>query len=198
MAYSFLLPLINFFSVGIQIISIQKGVCLKIYVFVVSLFEIYFQFPLTFLYGNNLHFVFLFEQRGLEQLLCPWLIVFPSDYLISVCEIIRQLIDTVFFFICGYCIYNDIKDNKYQTFNISFLLCLLVLCAMRFVSVIIMIVIRAVKGNSEERGKKSGKTIKNELEWETLKNTNEDEKVNTNPVEIDEIKLNNSKEKKEH
>ena len=38
-------------------------------------------------------------------------------------------------------------------------------------------------------------TIKNELEWETLKNTNEDEKVNTNPVEIDEIKLNNSKEK---
>ena len=100
MAYSFLLPLINFFSVGIQIISIQKGVCLKIYVFVLSLFEIYFQFPLTFLYGNNLHSVFLFEQRGLEQLLCPWLIVFPSDYLISVCEIIRQLIDTVFFFIC--------------------------------------------------------------------------------------------------
>ena len=164
----------------------------------VSLFEIYFQFPLTFLYGNNLHSVFLFEQRGLEQLLCPWLIFFQSDYLISVCEIIRQLIDTVFFFICGYCIYNDIKDNKYQTFNISFLLCLLVLCAMRFVSVIIMIVIRAVKSNSEERGKKSGKTIKNELEWETLKNTNEDEKVNTNPVEIDEIKLNNSKEKKEH
>ena len=129
----FLLPLINFFSVGIQIISIQKGVCLKIYVFVLSLFEIYFQFPLTFLYGNNLHSVFLFEQRGLEQLLCPWLIFFPSDYLISVCEIIRQLIDTVFFFICSYCVYNDIKDNKYQTFNISFLLCLLVLCAMRFV-----------------------------------------------------------------
>ena len=44
----FLLPLINFFSVGIQIISIQQGVCLKIYVFVLSLFEIYFHFPFTF------------------------------------------------------------------------------------------------------------------------------------------------------
>lgn len=43
---------------------------------------------------------------------------------------------------------------------------------MRFVSVIIMIVIRVVRGNSEERGKKNGRISKNEIEWETLKNTN--------------------------
>ena len=62
-----------------------------------------------------------------------------------------------------------------------------------------MIVIRVVRGNSEERGKKNGRISKNEIEWETLKNTNEDEKVNTNPVESNEVKLdNNSKEKKEN
>ena len=199
----FLLPLINFFSVGIHIISIQKGVCLKIYVFILSLFEIYFQFPLTFMYTNNLHSVFLFDQRGLEQLLCPWLIFFPSDYIISVCEIIRQLVDTVYFFICGYCVYDDIKDNKYQAFNVSFLLCLLVLCAMKFVSVIVMIGIRVVKGNSEERGKRRGRSSNNnEIELETLKNTNEDDKAATNPIVLNEVKLdkdsNDSKEKKDN
>ena len=62
------------------------------------------------------------QQRGLEQILCPWLIFFPSDYIISIYEIIRQLIESIFFFICGYFVYDDIKDNKYQAFNVSFLL----------------------------------------------------------------------------
>lgn len=187
----FLLPFINFFSVGIMVIMIQKSVISKIYVLFLSLFEILFQFPLTFMYRSNLHSVFLFEQRGLEQLLCPWLIFFPSDYILSVYEIIRQLIESIFFFVCGYFVYDDIKDNKYQAFNVSFLLVLMVLCAMKFVSVIVMIFIRAIKGNSEERGKKSSETIKQQIELENMQRltTNEEflpiQKTTSNEIKLD-------------
>ncbi len=187
----FLLPFINFFSVGIMIIMIQKSTVSKIYAFFLSLFEIIFQFPLTFMYSSNLHSVFLFEQRGLEQILCPWLIFFPSDYIISIYEIIRQLIESIFFFICGYFVYDDIKDNKYQAFNVSFLLVLMVLCAMKFISVIVMIFIRAIKGNSEERGKKTTEIMKQQIELENMRRltTNEEflpiQKTTSNEIKLD-------------
>ena len=66
-----------------------------------------------------------------------------------------------------------------------------------------MIGIRVVKGNSEERGKRRGRSSNNnEIELETLKNTNEDDKAATNSIVLNEVKLdkdsNDSKEKKDN
>ena len=89
----------------------------------------------------------------MEQFLNQWLIFFPSDYLISVYENVRQIIDSVYFFVCGIFVYNDIKDNRYQNFNVSFLLVMIVLCAFRFVGSVVMLLIRFIRGNSDNRVK---------------------------------------------
>ena len=95
----FLLPLVHIIKKGHRIILIQKNWVQKIYVTILLLIELYFQFPLTFLYENNLHSIFLWEQKGIEQLLSPWIIFFPTDFLIDWFEIIRQVFDSIFFLV---------------------------------------------------------------------------------------------------
>lgn len=169
----FLLPLVNFFITGISIISIQKGIVLKIYVLILVLIEIIFQLPLTFLYTNNLHSLFLFDQRGIEQILNPWVIFFPSDYLLSFFENIRQIVDSVYFFVFGLILYQDIKGNKYRAFNMRFLMCMIVLCCIRFITALALLTIRVVHGNSVTKLKKNSNSSK-EIELEELSSKKEE------------------------
>lgn len=194
----FALPLVHLFLTGIMIISIQKGFIRKIYVTILCLFEIIFQFPLTFMYSNTLHSIYLFDQRGIEQILCPWLIFFPCDFVLSVFEIARQLIDSIFFCVFGIKVYEDIKANKYQSFNFTFLMLMIVLCVFRIVGALAMIVIRIVVGNSEERGKRHRginniDENKDENSNQDKNNNNFNEKNNNKPIEK-EIILDKTKE----
>ena len=195
------LPLVHLFLTGIMIISIQKGTVRKVYVTILCLFEIIFQFPLTFMYSNSLHSIYLFEQRGIEQLLCPWLIFFPCDFVLSGFEIARQLIDSIFFCVFGLQVYGDIKVNKYQSFNFTFLMLMIVLCIFRIVGAVAMIVIRIVIGNSEERGKhQKGITeiYEKELENKVDENQKKEENINNNGEETkfkeEEIKIDKTEE----
>ena len=141
----FLLPLVHILTKGHMIVLIQKNFIGKLYVSVLLLIELFFQFPLTFLYENNLHSIFLWEQKGIEQLISPWIIFFPTDFLIDWFEIIRQLVDSLYFLSSTGALYNKIKDNKYQSFTLKFMEVSLVFYIIRILFAIAMIIYRILK-----------------------------------------------------
>ena len=147
----FLLPLVHILTKGHMIVLIQKNFIGKLYVSVLLLFELFFQFPLTFLYENNLHSIFLWEQKGIEQLISPWIIFFPTDFLIDWFEIIRQLVDSLYFLSSTGALYNKIKDNKYQSFTLKFMEVSLIFYIIRILFAIAMIIYRILKKKSSER-----------------------------------------------
>ena len=147
----FLLPLVHILTKGHMIVLIQKNFIGKLYVSVLLLIELFFQFPLTFLYENNLHSIFLWEQKGIEQLISPWIIFFPTDFLIDWFEIIRQLVDSLYFLSSTGALYNKIKDNKYQSFTLKFMEVSLVFYIIRILFAIAMIIYRILKKKSSER-----------------------------------------------
>ena len=147
----FLLPLVHILTKGHMIVLIQKNFIGKLYVSVLLLIELFFQFPLTFLYENNLHSIFLWEQKGIEQLISPWIIFFPTDFLIDWFEIIRQLVDSLYFLSSTGALYNKIKDNKYQSFTLKFMEVSLIFYIIRILFAIAMIIYRILKKKSSER-----------------------------------------------
>ena len=147
----FLLPLVHILTKGHMIVLIQKNFIGKLYVSVLLLIELFFQFPLTFLYENNLHSIFLWEQKGIEQLISPWIIFFPTDFLIDWFEIIRQLVDSLYFLSSTGALYNKIKDNKYQSFTLKFMEVSLVFYIIRILFAVAMIIYRILKKKSSER-----------------------------------------------
>ena len=171
----FLLPLVHIIKKGHRIILIQKNWVQKIYVTILLLIELYFQFPLTFLYENNLHSIFLWEQKGIEQLLSPWIIFFPTDFLIDWFEIIRQLFDSIFFFSATLKLYSDIENNKYQAFTLYFMILSMVFYWIRIIFAIGMLFVKLIVGDSSPREKKKRKIYlesKKEKEEEKNKNLN--------------------------
>ena len=171
----FLLPLVHIIKKGHRIILIQKNWVQKIYVTILLLIELYFQFPLTFLYENNLHSIFLWEQKGIEQLLSPWIIFFPTDFLIDWFEIIRQVFDSIFFFSATMKLYSDIENNKYQSFTLYFMILSMVFYWIRIIFAIGMLFVKIIVGDSSPREKKKRKIYlesKKEKEEEKNKNLN--------------------------
>ena len=171
----FLLPLVHIIKKGHRIILIQKNWVQKIYVTILLLIELYFQFPLTFLYKNNLHSIFLWEQKGIEQLLSPWIIFFPTDFLIDWFEIIRQVFDSIFFFSATMKLYSDIENNKYQSFTLYFMILSMVFYWIRIIFAIGMLFVKLIVGDSSPREKKKRKIYlesKKEKEEEKNKNLN--------------------------
>ena len=69
---------------------------------------------------------------------------------------------------------------------------------MKFISVIVMIFIRAIKGNSEERGKKTTEIMKQQIELENMRRlTTHEEFLPIQKTTSNEIKLDgDSNEKK--
>ena len=53
----------------------------------------------------------LFEERGIEQLLSPVMIFFPTTYSMSNIELVRHLIEPAFFFGIGMMKNSQISDN---------------------------------------------------------------------------------------
>ena len=169
----FLLPLVHIIKKGHMIILIQKNWVQKIYVTILLLIELYFQFPLTFLYENNLHSIFLWEQKGIEQLLSPWIIFFPTDFLIDWFEIIRQLFDSIFFFSATLKLYSDIENNKYQAFTLYFMILSMVFYWIRIIFAIGMLFVKLIVGDSSPREKKKRKMyLENKKEIEKKLNNN--------------------------
>lgn len=172
----FLIPMIHFFTRGISILKIQNGCLRKVYYVIFLLEEIEFQIPLTFLYSENFHSIFLYGEDGVGKLLNPWLIFFPSEYIISFIECFRQFIDSIYFFILFKVHYERKDENKYQKHNLNYLIIGMVNCGIIFVFTCVYFFIRITR--------KSKKTIsgnyKNKLNIKGNNNKGENKKDEQN------------------
>lgn len=137
-----LLPLVNFFMIGLKIIAVHDSFFGRMLAVILLLIETILNVPLTFLYPNNIYSIFLFQERGIEQLINPWLIFFPTVYTKSIFEIIRNFIEPGFFFAIGFIKYNDIKNNAYEEYLVILLQMMLVLCILKIVGNIVTLIMK--------------------------------------------------------
>ena len=165
----FLLPTFHFFTRGIYILVHHKGYLYKVYIFIILCIEIYFNIPLTFLYEENYYSIFYFKQQGIEILLNPTLIFFPTDYMLSSFEIIRNLIESIYFFILTIALFYKIKDNIYQQFTLNFMIISMILYVSKFIGAIAMYIIKIMLGDSTKRPLKINHKIWLEFEDKTRK-----------------------------
>ena len=160
----FLLPTFHFFTRGFYILVHHRGYLYKVYIFIILCIEIYFNLPLTFLYEENYYSIFYFKQQGIEILLNPSLIFFPTDYILSNFEIIRNIIESVYFFILTIVLFYKIKDNIYQQFTLNFMIISMILYVCKFLGAIAMIIIKIIFGESTKRSLKVNHKIWLEFE----------------------------------
>ena len=174
----FLLPTFHFFTRGIYILVHHKGFLYKIYIFIILCIEIYFNLPLTFLYEENYYSIFYFKQQGIEILLNPTLIFFPTDYILSYFEIIRNIIESVYFFILTVVLYNRIKDNIYQQFTLNFMIVTMILYIYKFLGAIVMLIIKIIYGDSNSDKRPLKVKHKIWLEFEDKSRREKKKKIN--------------------
>ena len=174
----FLLPTFHFFTRGIYILVHHKGFLYKIYIFIILCIEIYFNLPLTFLYEENYYSIFYFKQQGIEILLNPTLIFFPTDYILSFFEIIRNIIESCYFFILTVVLYNRIKDNNYQQFTLNFMIVTMFLYVYKFLGAIVMLVIKIIYGDSNSDKRPLKVKHKIWLEFEDKSRKEKKKKIN--------------------
>jgi hypothetical protein len=149
----FLIPFYHFFTLGLKIITIQRDFFGRLYIGIINLVEIIFNLPLTFMYSSNLYSVYLYEEKGVKQLLSPWLVFFPTEYNLSVFELLRNFLDPGFFTALGLIKYNEIKVNQYQAFNIVILQLMIALCVMRFIGNFFLIIVKIKSGLNKKKPK---------------------------------------------
>lgn len=119
----FLIPLIHFWIDGVKIISIQETLFMKFYTTIIVLFELYVMIPIPFLHSKTIYSIYLFNERGYELIISPWLIFFPTQYVTSNTEIFRNLVASIFFI--GYSIYLmqtqvlEINNKRTYTFLVA-------------------------------------------------------------------------------
>jgi hypothetical protein len=137
-----ILPLYHLFSLGIKIIFIQNSIFRKLNTLLYILIEIMLNIPIPFMYSSNLYSVFLFEEKGVKQILAPWLIFFPTKYISSFFEIFRNFVDPIFFFILGLIKLGKISTNIYQSYPILVLYLMLSLCFLRVIGNLFILIIK--------------------------------------------------------
>lgn len=205
----FLIPLVHFFMRGIPIIKIQKSCIRPIYYILFLLIEIEFQVPLTFLYSENFHSIFLYGEEGVGRILNSWLIFFPTDYIISVVEFFRQVIDSIYFFILFYKHFDNKEYNYYQKNNINFLIIGMTNNCIIFISSVVYLSIRVRRacdkrevdsqkneknGNFEQK-KKSVNNTQDNLNKSTEENETSDDNKEKNKTDTETKTQKNNKNK---
>lgn len=136
------LPLYHLFTIGLKIIFVQNSIFRKINTIFFILIEILLNLPMPFMYKSNLYSVYLFEETGVKQILAPWLIFFPTEYISSFFEIFRNFVDPFFFFIIGYIKLDKISTNIYQSYQIIVLYLMLMLCFLRIIGNLFILIIK--------------------------------------------------------
>jgi len=179
----FLMPLIHIYTDGIKIISIQETIFLKIYTGVVILFEIYIMIPIPFMHTKTIYSIFLFNERGIELIIAPWLIFFPTNYIISFIEIIRNLLTSFYFAIYAIYIQSEkapLEINLGRTFTFLITVELInVICYVLFlIKRIYNYVVEQKRKNREirEKEKRERKEKKNKTSSKTFDDLNNKEK----------------------
>jgi hypothetical protein len=104
------------------------------------LIECVFNFPLTFFYEHPMYSIYLFEEQGIEKLLSPKLLFFPTTYTMSVVELIRNFLEPIYFFAVGIIKYQQIKNNYTSGFFVILLEIMLAICICRLIANVLVLV----------------------------------------------------------
>lgn len=135
-----ILPLLPFIRYICNVLSLTNKLGNKIYYFLILLFECYFDLPLTFLYNSNRHSLFLLEQDGVEQILNPWLIFFPTNYLTSFISLFKNtVISGYFIFMSVFIKIFNINTNVVEFSNI-FKTCVLASNIINLLGVVLILI----------------------------------------------------------
>ena len=138
----FVLPLITFIIHGLSIVIIQDTLILKFWIVIVTLLESILNIPLTFLYKNNLYSIFLYQERGFNQSLNPWIVFYPTKLIKSWVEIVKMFITSLFFFIVGIYAYSKIKTNISKTFIVAISLTMIIVNLIRMLALVCIIIFK--------------------------------------------------------
>jgi len=148
----FVLPLITFILHGIPIVSIQSSLISKTWIFFVALIESILEVPLTFLYESNVYSIFLYQERGFNQTLNPWIVFYPTDFVMSFIEIAKNFLVSSYFLAIGIYSLSMIYDNVSQTFIVAVSLFMIVLNILRVIALVCILVFRIKRNdNSKQR-----------------------------------------------
>jgi len=182
--------LAHFFTTAYKIIIIQDNPVKKLYVFFLLLIEILVDIPLTFLYQENIYSIFLFDEVGVEQLIAPWLIFYPTKHIKSIVGIIKNVIESIFFFVVGFLKFKDLTISQFNQIYITQSLVVITLSFIKFAVYLIIICIRVADSVGEDD--KNNKD--NKLNKENTNNKINDDKFNSNKIELNDKELNISKQ----
>jgi len=127
------LPFFNLFKSGWKIILLQDSFLKKVWVTTLLIIEVITNIPMTFCYEHNLYSIFLFEETGITQLLNTWVIFFPTEYILSPVELIRNFIESGFFIGISFIKYFEIQKNYYQVYKCLLLQVLIAFCIMKII-----------------------------------------------------------------
>lgn len=131
----FVLPLITFIIHGISIIIIQETFIMYVWISIVTLLESILYVPLSFLYENNLYSIFLYQERGYNQTLNPWLVFYPTEFVKDWVELIKQITVYFYFLITSGYIYSKIQYNISSTFIISISITVIILNILKLIAI---------------------------------------------------------------
>jgi hypothetical protein len=125
---------------GMKIILLNESFLAKIFTTICLSIETFLNLPMTFLYSNTTHSIFLFEERGIEQMLSPVMIFFPTTYSMSNIELIRHLIEPAFYFGIGMIKNSQISNNNKNGYLVILLQIMLCLCFVKFMVSLLLII----------------------------------------------------------
>ena len=131
----FVLPLITFIIHGISIIIIQETFIMYVWISIVTLLESILYVPLSFLYENNLYSIFLYQERGYNQTLNPWLVFYPTEFVKDWIELVKQITVYLYFLITSAYTYSKIQSNISGTFIISISMTVIILNILKLIAI---------------------------------------------------------------
>jgi hypothetical protein len=157
----FLVPFINLFSQVVHIFLIDQNFLLRVWNIIINLTELIFQIPLTFMLPYKKLSIYLFQQKGDEVYLLNGCVFYPTDYAISIFNIVRIFIDGIYYFVIGLLVLFNIKDNYYFEFYYGFVILFLVMNGYQIIYGFFLIYWKCVFGLSEIRYGNMSLTKKN-------------------------------------
>jgi len=123
-----------------EVLCLTNKFLSKIYYGFLLLIESVLDFPLTFLYNSNRHSIFLLLQDGPEQILNPWLIFFPTNYIISPISLVKNILISSYFIFVTIFIKINVIDGTVEEFSTIFKNCVLAFNIINLFGIILILI----------------------------------------------------------
>lgn len=138
----FILPFFSFLKSITKMLYLTSKFTDKILYVIFGLIETIVEIPLTIFYKSYRHSIYLIDQEGPEQLINPWLIFFPTDYLSSFLNIFKNILVSGYFSYLGFKYYSINYDDNTMQFINMFTMMMIVFNVINIVGILFVIIFR--------------------------------------------------------